>query len=158
MKAKSVASAIDASCLTSTQTSIKASPYIAAPYPSRSQRHPEITNAITFHLAKDMCPINTVSNEGINERVNKAYLTKSMLSTRTIIFHIGITCAVCKTSGTWALRRWLFCSPALNCSESVAFCYGIFIFLILYFIINIKFTSLTNLSRFKHCKICPLLI
>ena len=76
MKAKSVASAIDASCLTSTQTSIKASPYIAAPYPSRSQRHPEITNAITFHLAKDMCPINTVSNEGINERVNKAYLTK----------------------------------------------------------------------------------
>ncbi|XP_073708964.1 E3 SUMO-protein ligase ZBED1-like [Garra rufa] len=47
-----------------TQTSITQTLYGASPYPSSSQRHKEITNAIAYHLAKDMAPINTVQNEG----------------------------------------------------------------------------------------------
>lgn len=55
---------------TSTQTSIEASLFSASPYPSTSQRHSEITNAVAFHLAKDMCSINTVTNEGFKFLVN----------------------------------------------------------------------------------------
>ncbi|XP_057694544.1 E3 SUMO-protein ligase ZBED1-like [Corythoichthys intestinalis] len=33
-------------------------------YSSTAQRHAEITDAIAYYLAKDMCPIDTVSNEG----------------------------------------------------------------------------------------------
>jgi hypothetical protein len=89
MKAKSVASASNANYPALTQTSKKGSLYSATLYPSRSQRHAEINNAITYHLAKDMCPINPVSN----------------------VKH----------------------SPALNYSDSVAFCDGIFILANLYF-------------------------
>lgn len=56
---KKVAWVANMNCQTSTQTSIKASLYSASLYPFNSQRHTEITDAITIHLAKDMCPINT---------------------------------------------------------------------------------------------------
>ena len=73
MKARSVASAANVNCpgpsSAVAQTSIKASMYSATPYASKS-RHTEITDAITFHLAKDMCPINTVSNEGFEKMIN----------------------------------------------------------------------------------------
>ena len=55
---------------TSSQASNEASLLRASPYPSTSQRHSEITNAVAFHLAKDMCPINTVTNEGFKFLVN----------------------------------------------------------------------------------------
>ena len=48
-------------CLAPTQTTITATLHQAIPYPSTSQRHAEITDAISFYLAKDICPINTVS-------------------------------------------------------------------------------------------------
>ena len=44
--------------------------FSASPYPSSSQRHREITNAVAFYLAKDMCPINTVTNKGFKSLVN----------------------------------------------------------------------------------------
>ncbi|XP_051962423.1 E3 SUMO-protein ligase ZBED1-like [Xyrauchen texanus] len=52
-----------------TQTSITQTLYGASPYPPSSQRHKEITNAITYHLAKDMAPINTVQNEGFKAMI-----------------------------------------------------------------------------------------
>ena len=48
-------------CPAPTQTTITATLHRAVAYPSTSQRHAEITDAISFYLAKDMCPINTVS-------------------------------------------------------------------------------------------------
>ena len=54
----------------STQASIEASLFSSSPYPSTSQRHSEIMNAVAFHLAKDMCPINTVTNEGFKFLIN----------------------------------------------------------------------------------------
>ena len=56
-------------CPTSTQKTITATLHSTTAYPSTSQRHTEITDAIAFHLAKDMCPINTVSNEGFRKMV-----------------------------------------------------------------------------------------
>jgi len=53
-----------------TQTSITQTLYSASPYPPSSQRHKEITDAITYHLAKDMAPINTVQNEGFKKMIN----------------------------------------------------------------------------------------
>ncbi len=52
-----------------TQTSITQTLYGASPYPPSSQRHKEITNAIAYHLAKDMAPINTVENEGFKAMI-----------------------------------------------------------------------------------------
>ena len=48
-------------CPAPTQTTITETVHRAVPYPSTSQRHAEITDAISFCLAKDMCPINTVN-------------------------------------------------------------------------------------------------
>ena len=48
-------------CPAPTQTTITATLHRAEPHPSTSQRRAEITDAISFYLAKDMCPINTVS-------------------------------------------------------------------------------------------------
>ncbi|KAI5107252.1 zinc finger BED domain-containing protein 1-like [Silurus meridionalis] len=52
-----------------TQTSITPTLHGASPYPSSSQRHKDITNAIAYHLAKDMAPINTVENEGFKAMI-----------------------------------------------------------------------------------------
>lgn len=41
----------------------------AIPYLPSSQRHREITDAITYHIAKDMCPIRTVSSEGFKKMI-----------------------------------------------------------------------------------------
>ncbi|KAI2655656.1 E3 SUMO-protein ligase ZBED1 [Labeo rohita] len=67
-------------CPAPAQTSITATLHRATPYPSTSQRHSEITDAITFYLAKDMCPINTVINEGFRKMVktlDKKYVIPS---------------------------------------------------------------------------------
>ena len=67
-------------CPTSTQKTITATLHSATAYPSTSQRHTEIPDAIAFHLAKDMCPINTVSNEGFRKMVktlDKRYVIPS---------------------------------------------------------------------------------
>ncbi|KAI5085553.1 zinc finger BED domain-containing protein 1-like, partial [Silurus meridionalis] len=52
-----------------TQTSITQTLHGASPYPSSSQRHKDITNAIAYHLAKDMAPINTADNEGFKAMI-----------------------------------------------------------------------------------------
>lgn len=52
-----------------TQTSITQTLYGASPYPSSSQRHKDITKAITYYLAKDMAPINTVKNKGFKAMI-----------------------------------------------------------------------------------------
>lgn len=39
------------------------------PYESTSTRHKEITDAITYHIAKDMVPVYTVSKEGFKKMV-----------------------------------------------------------------------------------------
>lgn len=67
-------------CPTSTQTTITATLHSATAYPSTSQRHTEITDAIAFRLAKDVCPINTVSNEDFRKMVktlDKRYVIPS---------------------------------------------------------------------------------
>lgn len=47
---------------TSTQTSIKVSLYSMSGYSCSSQRLTEISNAIPFHLGKDMRPLKTVND------------------------------------------------------------------------------------------------
>ncbi|KAK0140110.1 Zinc finger BED domain-containing protein 1 [Merluccius polli] len=67
-------------CSAPAQATITATLHRATPYPSTSQRHAEITDAITFYLAKDMCPINTVNNEGFKSMVktlDKKYVIPS---------------------------------------------------------------------------------
>ncbi|XP_036940317.1 E3 SUMO-protein ligase ZBED1-like [Acanthopagrus latus] len=67
-------------CPAPTQTTITATLHRATPYPSTSQRHAEITDAITFYLAKDMCPISAVSNKGFKSMVkilDKKYVIPS---------------------------------------------------------------------------------
>ncbi|CAI5637539.1 unnamed protein product, partial [Oreochromis niloticus] len=54
----------------SSQTSIHATLYNATKYPTSSQRHKEITNAVTFFLAKEHCSINTVNNPGFKKLIN----------------------------------------------------------------------------------------
>ncbi|KAK0137902.1 Rootletin [Merluccius polli] len=55
---------------TATQSSIKETLYNATPYPPSSRRHEEITDAIAYMIAKDMCPICTVSDPGFNKLIN----------------------------------------------------------------------------------------
>lgn len=65
---------------TRTQSSIENTLYNATPYPTGSRRHQEITEAVTFMLAKDMCPISTVSNPGFKTLVktlDKRYVLPS---------------------------------------------------------------------------------
>lgn len=50
-----------------TQTTISGTLFNAIPYSPCSQRHKEITEVIAYHLAKDMCPISTVSSEGFKK-------------------------------------------------------------------------------------------
>ncbi|XP_057208062.1 E3 SUMO-protein ligase ZBED1-like [Triplophysa rosa] len=52
-----------------TQTSITQTLHGASPYPLSSQRHKDITNAIAYHLAKDMIPINTVTSDGFKAMI-----------------------------------------------------------------------------------------
>ncbi|KAL1252580.1 hypothetical protein QQF64_017273 [Cirrhinus molitorella] len=52
-----------------TQTTISGTLFNAIPYLPSSQRHREITEAITYHIAKDMCPISTVSSEGFKKMI-----------------------------------------------------------------------------------------
>ncbi len=53
-----------------TQSSIKDTLFSATPYPSSSERHKKITDAVAHFLAKDMCPISTVENEGFKKMIN----------------------------------------------------------------------------------------
>lgn len=53
-------------CNQTRQTSIKVTLFNATLYPTTSLRRKEITEAITFHLAKDMAPVTTVEKEGFN--------------------------------------------------------------------------------------------
>ena len=55
---------------TATQSSIKDTLYNATAYPPSSDRHTEITDAITYMIAKDMCPINNVGDPGFNKLIN----------------------------------------------------------------------------------------
>ena len=55
---------------TATQSSIKDTLYNATAYPPSSHRHKEIMDAVTYMIAKDMCPINTVSDPGFNKLIN----------------------------------------------------------------------------------------
>jgi tRNA (cytidine32/guanosine34-2'-O)-methyltransferase len=63
-----------------TQSSIEDTLYNAAPYPTGSRRHREITEAVTFMLAKDMCPISTVNDPGFKalmKTMDKRYVLPS---------------------------------------------------------------------------------
>ena len=44
--------------------------HTALQYPPGSHRHKEITDAVTFMIAKDMFPFNTVSDPGFNKLIN----------------------------------------------------------------------------------------
>ena len=46
---------------TVTQSSVKDTLYNATTFPPSSHRHEELTDAITYMIAKYMCPIKTVS-------------------------------------------------------------------------------------------------
>lgn len=73
--------------------------YSASPYPASSQRHKEITNTITYHLAKDLAPINTVQNKGLKKMI------------KTLDKHFSVpsrNCAMCIT-----LRQQRIYSQAL---------------------------------------------
>ncbi|KAK0145490.1 Zinc finger BED domain-containing protein 1 [Merluccius polli] len=65
---------------TVTQSSIEDTLYNATIYPTGSRRQREITEAVTFMLAKDMCPISTVNNTGFKTLVktmDKRYVLPS---------------------------------------------------------------------------------
>ncbi|XP_055053943.2 E3 SUMO-protein ligase ZBED1 [Misgurnus anguillicaudatus] len=53
-----------------TQSSIKDTLFSATPYPKSSERHKKITDAVSYFLAKDMCPISTVEDEGFKKLIN----------------------------------------------------------------------------------------
>ncbi|KAK0138123.1 Zinc finger BED domain-containing protein 1 [Merluccius polli] len=53
-----------------TQTSITDTLHNATPYPHNSSRSKEITEAIAYHLAKDMVPINTVERDGFRKMLH----------------------------------------------------------------------------------------
>ena len=55
---------------TTTQSSIKDTLYNATAYPTSSRRHKEVTDAVTFMIGKDMCPINTVSAPGFKKLIH----------------------------------------------------------------------------------------
>ena len=53
-----------------TQSSIKDTLYSATAYPPSSHKHKELTDAITYMIAKDMFPINTISDPGFSKLIN----------------------------------------------------------------------------------------
>ena len=55
---------------TTTQSSVKETLYNATAYPPSSHRHNEKTDAVSYVTAKDMCPINTVSDPGLIKMIN----------------------------------------------------------------------------------------
>ncbi|XP_077306275.1 E3 SUMO-protein ligase ZBED1-like [Lithobates pipiens] len=76
-------------CKHTKQTSIKGTFFNATPYPTNSLRCKEITEAITFHLAKDMAPMTTVEKEGFKKLIqtlNKRF----QLPSRTYFSHVAI--------------------------------------------------------------------
>lgn len=61
----------------------------ATPYPTTSPRHKEITDAIAFHLAKDMAPVTTVAKDGFKKLIqtlDKRYCVPS----RNYFSHVAI--------------------------------------------------------------------
>lgn len=52
---------------------ITATIHNAIQYPPNSSRHKEITAAISYHLAKDMAPINTAEHVGFRNTLDKRY-------------------------------------------------------------------------------------
>ena len=84
-------------CPTSTQKTITATLHSATAYPSTSQRHTETTDAIAFHLAKDVsnkyCEQWSLQKNGQDTRQEiRDPLAQLFLQT-------GITCTVWKTLG-----------------------------------------------------------
>ena len=56
---------------TSKQTTLHDSFASVTPYETSSRRHRELTESVTFHLAKDMAPINTVTKTGFKRMLRK---------------------------------------------------------------------------------------
>ncbi|XP_073488853.1 E3 SUMO-protein ligase ZBED1-like [Aquarana catesbeiana] len=76
-------------CNQTKQTSIEVTLFNATLYPTTSLRHKEITEAITFHLAKDMAPVTTVEKEGFKKLIqtlDKRYQVPS----RNYFSHVAI--------------------------------------------------------------------
>ncbi|XP_077467105.1 E3 SUMO-protein ligase ZBED1 [Stigmatopora argus] len=67
-------------------------------YSSSTQRHAEITDAIAFYLAKDMCPIDTVSNEGFRKLV-KALDNKYNIPSRNFFSKMALPALYQKCRG-----------------------------------------------------------
>ncbi|XP_076866871.1 E3 SUMO-protein ligase ZBED1-like [Brachyhypopomus gauderio] len=59
------------------------------PYERGSKRQREITDAITFHLAKDMVPMNTVTKEGFKKMI-RTLDKRYELPSRTYFSQVGI--------------------------------------------------------------------
>ncbi len=59
------------------------------PYAKGSKRHKEITDAITFHLAKDMVPINTVTNPGFANMI-RSLDKRYVIPSRTYFSQVAI--------------------------------------------------------------------
>ncbi len=75
------------------------------PYKKRSKRHKSMTDMITFHLVKDMVPINTVTNPSFANMIRS--LDKSyVIPSRTYFSQVAIPELYDKcmdTSGKWAI-------------------------------------------------------
>ena len=89
-------------CSAPAQATITATLHRATPYPSTSQRHAEITDAITFYLAKDMCPINTVNNEGFKSMV-KTLDKKYVIPSRNYLSKVALPALYEKRRGKFIL-------------------------------------------------------
>lgn len=79
-KTQKSARASTSATATATQSSIEDTLSNAAPYLTGSRLQREITEAVTFMLAKDMCPISTVCNPGFKTLVktmDKRYVLPS---------------------------------------------------------------------------------
>ncbi len=79
-------------CSQTKQTSIQATLFNATPYPTTSPKHKEITDAIAFHLAKDMAPVATVAKDGFKKLIQT--LDKRYCVPSRIIFHTCNPCSV----------------------------------------------------------------
>ncbi|KAI2644978.1 zinc finger BED domain-containing 1-like protein [Labeo rohita] len=59
------------------------------PYQKGSQRQKEITDAITFHIAKDMLPLNTVAKEGFKKMI-RTLDRRYVIPSRTYFSQVAI--------------------------------------------------------------------
>ena len=102
MEQKTQKSARASTSATATQSSIEDTLYNTAPYPTGSRRQREITETVTFMLAKDMCAISTVSKPGFKTPVKTMDKRHVLLSANT---SAELHCLLCMINVALKLKK-----------------------------------------------------